>query len=70
MILSASTVSQKFLEKIWGSFVSRLWGVFSESRKVLPHSMERQLGSRTLLSTAPEDNRLRGGSLPCLAAGP
>ncbi len=54
--------------------MSRLRGVFSESRKVLPHSLvrpfgrelrtERQLGSRTLLSTAPKDGRLRGGSLP------
>jgi hypothetical protein len=28
--------------------------------------MERQLGSRTLPSTAPRDGRLRGGSLTCL----
>jgi hypothetical protein len=41
-------------------------GLFSEGRKVLPHFMERQLGSRTLLSTAPEDGRLREDGLPCL----
>jgi len=60
--------------------VSRLRGVFSESRKILPHSMERpfglelrverQLGPETLPSTAPEKGRLREGSLPCLLAGP
>ncbi len=45
-------------------------GLFSEGRKVLPHSIGRQLGSRTLLSTAPEDGRLRGGSLTCLHQDP
>ena len=32
--------------------------------------MERQLGLETLPSTAPEDGRLRGGSLPCLRQAP
>jgi hypothetical protein len=50
--------------------VSRLRGVFSESRKILPHSIERQLGPETLPSTAPEDGRLRGGSLLCLHQAP
>ena len=45
-------------------------GLFSEGRKVLPHSIERQLGSRTLYCTAPGDGRLRGGSLPCLHQAP
>jgi hypothetical protein len=45
-------------------------GLFLESRNVLPHSIERQLGSRTLLSTAPEDGRLREDSLPCLCRTP
>ena len=52
-------------------------GLFSEGRKVLPHSIdpssavallrrvERQLGPETLPSTAPEDSRLREGGLPC-----
>jgi hypothetical protein len=35
-------VYQKFLEKDVSS-TSRLRGVFSENRKILPHSMERQL---------------------------
>ena len=67
--IGARVVSQKFFE-IDVSFTSRLRGVFSESRKILPHSMERQLGPETLPSTAPEDGRLREGSLPCLAADP
>jgi hypothetical protein len=45
-------------------------GVSFRGRKVLPHSMERQLGPETLPSTAPEDSRLRGGSLPCLHHAP
>jgi hypothetical protein len=45
-------------------------GLFSECRKVLPHFMERQLGSRTLLSTAPEDGRLREDGLLCLRRTP
>ena len=32
--------------------------------------MERQLSPETLPSTAPEDGRLRGGSLPCLRQAP
>ncbi len=79
---------QKFLE-IDVSSTSRLRGVFSESRKILPHSMERpfglerldlssstglraerQLGPETLPSTAPEDGRLREGSLLCLHQAP
>jgi hypothetical protein len=62
-------VYQKFLE-IDVSSTSRLRGVFSESRKILPHSMERQLGPDTLPSTAPEDGRLREGSLLCLRHAP
>ena len=74
-----SVVYQKFLG-INVSFTSRLRGVFSESRKILPHSMERpfglelrverQLGPETLPSTAPEDGRLREGSLHCLYRTP
>ena len=64
-----SVVYQKFLE-INVSSTSRLRGVFSENRKILPHSMERQLGPETLPSTAPEDGRLREGSLLCLHHAP
>ncbi len=64
-----SVVYQKFL-KIDVSSTSRLRGVFSESRKILPHSIERQLGPGTLPSTAPEDGRLREGSLLCLHHAP
>jgi hypothetical protein len=46
-----SVVYQKFLE-INVSSTSRLRGVFSENRKILPHSIERQLGPGTLPSTA------------------
>ncbi len=45
-------------------------GLFSEGRKVRPHYIERQLGPLALPSTAPEDGRLRGGSLPCLLQVP
>jgi hypothetical protein len=48
----------------------QLRGVFSESRKILPHSIERQLGPGTLPSTAPEDVRLREGGLLCLHHAP
>jgi hypothetical protein len=64
-----SVVYQKFLE-IDVSSTSRLRGVFSENRKILPHSMERQLGPETLPSTAPEDGRLREGALLCLLHAP
>jgi hypothetical protein len=47
--MESSVVYQKFLE-IDVSSTSRLRGVFSESRKILPHSMERQLGPETLPS--------------------
>jgi hypothetical protein len=43
-------VYQKFLE-IDVSSTSRLRGVFSESRKILPHSMERQLSLKRPPST-------------------
>jgi hypothetical protein len=64
-----SVVYQKFLE-INVSSTSRLRGVFSENRKVLPHSMERQLAPEILPSTAPEDGRLREGNLLCLHRAP
>ncbi len=67
--IGARVVSQKFFE-IDVLFTSRLRGVFSESRKILPQSIERQLGPGTLPSTAPEDGRLREGSLPCLRQAP
>ena len=50
--------------------MSRLRGVFSESRKILPHSMERQLSLEILSSTSPEDGRLREGRLLCLRQAP
>jgi hypothetical protein len=46
-MLDPSVVYQKFLE-INVSSTSRLRGVFSESRKILPHSIERQLGPEAL----------------------
>jgi hypothetical protein len=67
--VKARVVYQKFLE-IDVSPTSRLRGVFSEGRRILSHSMERQLGPETLPSTAPEDGRLREGSLPCLHHAP
>jgi hypothetical protein len=67
--METSVVYQKFLETDVSS-ASRLRGVFSENRKILPHSIERQLGPGTLPSTAPEDGRLREGSLLCLHHAP
>jgi hypothetical protein len=65
----SGVVYQKFLEMNVSS-ASRLRGVFSENRKILSHSMERQLGLETLPSTAPEDGRLREGGLLCLLHAP
>jgi hypothetical protein len=65
----SSVVYQKSLE-IEVSSTNRLRGVFSEDRKILPHSIERQLGPESLPSTAPEDGRLREGSLLCLHHAP
>jgi hypothetical protein len=66
---SATNVIVQLFETIITGLNGR-GGLFSESRKILPHSMERQLGPEILPSTAPEDGRLREGSLPCLHHAP
>jgi hypothetical protein len=42
--------------------------LFSEGRKALPHSMERQCGLDILHSTAPEDSLGCNGHFPCLSS--
>ncbi len=44
--------------------------LFSEGRKALPHSIERQLGLEILHSTAPEENLRCNGNLLCLHRAP
>ena len=46
--------------------MKRRGDLFSEGRKVLPHSIERQLGPEILRRTAPEDSLRCNGNLLCL----